>query len=281
MITRAPRPNSNFYILDKRISEDASLSWASRGLLVYLLGKPDHWQVSVQALINETSASSHPLGRDGVRGLITELMSVGYVQRTAARGEGGKLAGYDYIVTETCTAPKAVSPSPVSPGPDKPSPVEPGPVNPPLVSIEKKARTEKKASIEGEPRKRSATSDIAQPADVDQQTWADWLTLRKAKRAPVTQTTLDGAREEAHKAGMTLSAFLMIWCRRGSQGLEADWLKTSEKPDAMTANCQALSFAERDELARHKRYTEMTGRPWPTEGADLIDITPTNKRIAS
>jgi uncharacterized protein YdaU (DUF1376 family) len=129
------------------------------------------------------------------------------------------------------------------------------------------------------PRKRS-TPAMAKPDDVDQQTWTDWLTLRKAKRAPVTQTTLDGAREEAAKAGMQIEVFLKVWCRRGSQGLEADWLQPNEKNAAMTSNRQALSFAERDELARHKRYTEMTGRPWPTDSADVIDITP-NQRIAS
>jgi hypothetical protein len=86
------------------------------------------------------------------------------------------------------------------------------------------------------PRKRSTAPTLAKPADVEHQTWADWLTLRKAKRAPVTQTTVDGAREEAAKADMSLEVFLKVWCRRGSQGLEADWLKPSEKPAATTAN---------------------------------------------
>jgi len=77
------------------------------------------------------------------------------------------------------------------------------------------------------PRKRSAS--IPCPADVDPQTWSDWQALRKAKRAPVTETVLAGARREADKAGMTLEAFLQVWCRRGSQGLEADWLKPHER----------------------------------------------------
>jgi hypothetical protein len=237
MITRAPRPKSNFYILDKRISEDANLSWASRGLLVYLLGKPDHWQVSVQALINETSASSHPLGRDGVRGLITELMSAGYVQRTAARGEGGKLAGYDYIVAETCTAPKAVLPSPVSPGPDKPGPVEPGPVNPPLVSIEEETRIEKKARIEGE--------KPAQALAIPPALLADFLAVRKAKRAgPLTATAIAGLQREADKAGISLEAAVTACCEFGWQGFNAGWYADrAPKPAAMTANRQAHKHA--------------------------------------
>lgn len=67
------------------------------------------------------------------------------------------------------------------------------------------------------------------PEDVAEQTWADWLQLRKTKKAPVTATVLDGARAEAGKAGLTLERFLAIWCTRGSQGLQADWLKPHER----------------------------------------------------
>lgn len=79
------------------------------------------------------------------------------------------------------------------------------------------------------PRKRSSPPSVAKPADVTEQTWADWLSLRKAKKAPVTETVLDGAMSEAEKAGMELEQFLRVWCARGSQGLQAEWLKPSEK----------------------------------------------------
>lgn len=80
------------------------------------------------------------------------------------------------------------------------------------------------------PRKRSAApSQISKPDDVDQQTWADWLSLRKAKKAPVTDTVVNGARREAETAGMALDAFLQVWCLRGSQGLQADWLRPEER----------------------------------------------------
>ena len=67
------------------------------------------------------------------------------------------------------------------------------------------------------------------PDGVDQQVWSDWLALRKEKRASVTQTVIDGAMGEAAKAGMTFEDFLRVWCRRGTQGLEAAWLKPNER----------------------------------------------------
>jgi len=78
------------------------------------------------------------------------------------------------------------------------------------------------------PKKEKATV-VACPPDVGLQEWQDWLSLRKAKNAPVTETVLKSARKEAEKAGITLNAFLTIWCARGSQGLEASWLKSDEK----------------------------------------------------
>jgi hypothetical protein len=83
-------------------------------------------------------------------------------------------------------------------------------------------------SSKKEPARKRAAS-LPAPADVDAQVWDDWLQLRKAKRAPVTATVLDGARKEAAKASMTLEAFLRVWCRRGTQGLEAAWLRPDER----------------------------------------------------
>lgn len=84
------------------------------------------------------------------------------------------------------------------------------------------------------------------PDDVDPQTWADWLALRKAKKAPVTETVLKSARSEAGKAGVTLDRFLEIWCARGSQGLEASWLKPHERAGPRAGPAKHGDFEQRD-----------------------------------
>ena len=63
----------------------------------------------------------------------------------------------------------------------------------------------------------------SRPDDVDSQTWADWLTHRKTKRAAVTQTVVDQHREQAGRAGLTLSQALAHCCSSGWQGFRADW----------------------------------------------------------
>ena len=126
------------------------------------------------------------------------------------------------------------------------------------------------------PRKRSTTTDIAKPDDVDQQTWIDWVALRKAKRALASQTAVDGARDEARKAGMTLEAFFKVWCRRGSQGLDADWLKPSEKPAAMTANRQTETAHMRQEREVAQGLAPNVARIKPVTPFDFVEMEKSN-----
>ncbi len=95
------------------------------------------------------------------------------------------------------------------------------------------------------------------PDDAEPQPWADWLGLRKAKSAPVTETVVAQARSEAAKAGVSLTRFLEIWCARGSQGLQADWLKPHERagpdPVAQPMGKQMQGLMALEELKRGAR----------------------------
>ena len=113
---------------------------------------------------------------------------------------------------------------------------------------------------QADPAKPAKPQATAKPDDVDDQTWADWLALRKAKRAPVSATVIDGARAEAGKAGLSLEAFLRVWCTRGSQGLMAEWLKPNERSGAN----RIQSFAQQDAAEKRARWEAMTGRKWPS-----------------
>jgi len=117
-----------------------------------------------------------------------------------------------------------------------------------------KSREEKNSSSlrseEGAQRRRRDPAPTT-PEDVDAQVWADWLALRKAKKAPVTDTVIKAARSEAVDAGITFEAFLSIWCARGSQGLQADWLKPQELQSARTSSKARGSHAGFDTKDYH------------------------------
>ena len=82
---------------------------------------------------------------------------------------------------------------------------------------------------------------VSQPEGVTDQTWADWNLLRKTKKAPVTDTVVMKAAEEASKAGLSLEDFLQVWCARGSQGLQADWLRPEERSRARRPSTHAFA----------------------------------------
>lgn len=80
--------------------------------------------------------------------------------------------------------------------------------------------------------KKSRATAASKPDGVDSQVWSDWLQLRRAKKAPVTETVISHATAQAAQAGLSLDEFLRVWCARGTQGLMADWLKPQERAAA-------------------------------------------------
>lgn len=81
------------------------------------------------------------------------------------------------------------------------------------------------------------TSAIAPPDGVELSVWADFVALRKDKKAKLTQTAVDGIRREADKAKWPLEAALRECCSRGWTGFKADWVadKPRDSPNGETA----------------------------------------------
>lgn len=109
------------------------------------------------------------------------------------------------------------------------------------------------------------TSAPVCPQGVSEQVWKDFLAVRKAKRSPITETALLAIDKEAGKAGWSLERALSECVARGWQSFKADWVDKSSNTK--------LSFAERDELLKRKKYEEMTGRPWPEDNAQPVQAT--------
>jgi hypothetical protein len=116
-IRRAARRH-RFVIIDQAAVEDARLSWAARGLLAYLLSRPDDWRV----LINDLKKRGN-LGRDGIYTLLRELRCAGYVRFKRNRDAQGRMRGGTYIVSEV---PHADWPEVDGPNPDAPHSMNPG-----------------------------------------------------------------------------------------------------------------------------------------------------------
>lgn len=105
---------------------------------------------------------------------------------------------------------------------------------------------------------------MQRPELVPDGVWADFMAMRKAKRAPLTQTALDGIEREAKKAGMALTDVLALCCARGWQGFKADWVAGQKPGVSMPQSKAARQAADQawvDELMDRK----------PTNVIDITD----------
>ena len=119
-IIRAPRRH-RFVVMDQRAVEDYRLSWAARGLLCYLLSRPDDWKV----LVNDLRKRGN-LGRDGIYRLLRELRTVGYARFLRLRDKNGRIRGGIYIIREVADSPDPELPDTVLPETAVPGPANPG-----------------------------------------------------------------------------------------------------------------------------------------------------------
>ena len=83
------------FIIDRRTVENECLSWAARGLLIYLLSRTDGWTLRVEEL-----SECGDLGRDGIYSLLHDLREAGYVTYEKERDEYGRIRGGTYAIYE-------------------------------------------------------------------------------------------------------------------------------------------------------------------------------------
>lgn len=98
-IIRIAKRTNPFVMIDKSCLDDPRLSLKAKGLLAYLLSRPDNWSPKVSHLIKQSTD-----GRDSVYAALKELREYKYCYRKQIR-EGGKFAGYEYTIYETSEIP--------------------------------------------------------------------------------------------------------------------------------------------------------------------------------
>jgi hypothetical protein len=123
--------NKDFSVICNTFLRDERLSWKAKGILAYLLSKPDDWEVKVTDLIKRSRD-----GREAVYSAVNELLSMGYMQRTSERLRG-KFVGCEYILFETGMPQIADLPVTENPNAEKPDSEKPDSEKPDSASIYK------------------------------------------------------------------------------------------------------------------------------------------------
>lgn len=83
-VIRVQKRPSSFVMMDKSFLEDTRLSYKAKGILAYLLSKPDNWKVIVGNLVNYSTD-----GKASVYAGLKELKECGYYEKIPIRNEQG------------------------------------------------------------------------------------------------------------------------------------------------------------------------------------------------
>lgn len=127
---RAPRTKDRpYFAMARATAQDNTLTWEARGVLAYLLSKPDDWQVMIKDL-------QQNCGRDKARAILKELQAHNYLTVEQVHDSKGKFSRNQYRVYET-------------PFTENPSTDSPSTGNPPLTVLETEQNLE--STIAGEP----------------------------------------------------------------------------------------------------------------------------------
>ena len=95
---RIKKDKDNPYVMvNKRVVLDPRLSYRAKGVLIYLLSRPDDW------IVYEREIAKHSTdGPWSVKMAIRELIAAGYITREKLRHQDtGKYQGYQYTVRES------------------------------------------------------------------------------------------------------------------------------------------------------------------------------------
>lgn len=150
--------------VDREPVNDERLSFRARGVLVWLLDKPDDWTVDAAAISRAGTE-----GRDAIRAVLRELEAAGYLERRKVQGPNGRWRTESVIRERPSPAPEipasVVGTGAWKPGVGKPAVGSPGVGGPGAIpTLPLIPNTEISAGAPAAPRpagKRAAFGDVA------------------------------------------------------------------------------------------------------------------------
>lgn len=84
--------------INKKFLENPNLSWAAKGLLSYLISRPDNWRVSVSHLSKIYNGKGG--GEKAIYTILKELKEQGYCEYIQDKAEKGHYAKVEYVISE-------------------------------------------------------------------------------------------------------------------------------------------------------------------------------------
>lgn len=105
MIVRGRRPTDTYTVVPNQILTNTKLSWRARGILAFILSKPDGWRTSAAHL-----AQQGPDGLYAIRTALTELEAAGHLERIRTQDRQGRWTTHTVVHEQALKAEHRPSP---------------------------------------------------------------------------------------------------------------------------------------------------------------------------
>lgn len=183
---------ADYTVMSNAHFREKGMSLKAKGLLSLMLSLPDSWDYSIAGL---TTLSTD--GKDSVMSGLNELEKFGYLIRTRSFDDKGRFAGYDYDIFES---PQTEKPYAENPNTDKPKAEiseteKPYAENPTQLnnnqSITNISNTNDKKKESKANSFDSLIENFANGNEEIRKLLGDWLKVRKAKRAAMTDRAIE------------------------------------------------------------------------------------------
>jgi len=236
----------DYTVFSNNLIAEPSLSWRAKGILMYLLSKPQDWQTRIKDIQRHGKE-----GRDAVRKAIAELTDAGYINKQQCRDESGSFTGIEYLVFE--------SPQTENPYTGNPATGNPTSENPTLQSNELTKEKKNKEMTTTTSHGEGSSSDVPSLREGDKNQCTE-----KAKGAAdyAVRVALEG------KMHVTLSNAL---------------IKACEGKDYDTAALNALAVVEKSQHQRIRQPQAMLTRAlqdcWAPSAEYFERLIPAGKQI--
>ena len=138
-------------------------------------------------------------------------------------------------------------------------------------------------NIYSEKPKKQKSDVVEKPSEISEQTWNDFLVVRKAKKAPLTQTawkrTFNAMLQVREKTGHSLQQILEYMISRNWSALEVDWyLNALAKNQNTQGNHNAINqptFGKSAAELYAEKLTNQLAEQHQNEFAPVAPVAPT------
>jgi hypothetical protein len=242
----------DYTVMSNHHLNNCKLSLKSKGLLSFMLSKPDDWSFSINGLKSQLKE-----GRDGISSSLKELEDFRYLIRGQIRYDNGSFKDNVYHIFEKPTSDIPMTDNPIS---DNPIQVSTKEVNTKIVNTKTKKEIENlevefeeilnsnQLSILDQIKEQEKSSVKKEVSILEtkfnfrkeminlgfrEDLVLDWMEVRRKLKATNTKTSLNGFLREVNKTGEDKNKILELCAERGWKGFRLSYwtdLKKREQP---------------------------------------------------